>query len=221
VLIAALAMASPSQAMSILRGFALNLDGQVIDAGGPIPSTVDLGDFDLATGLGVVRVEIAPLPGLHDVLAFFDHDIDAALNTFFNETGSAVGTPESGLTWEIDEPGFVLGDLYENFAAGQLDGGIGTSVYGATVFPDDVAFGLGWRFALSPGETAVVTFTVSGTAPSGFHLSHADPDSPSALYASSSLTIVPEPGTALLVGWGLFVAAAVQRRVASGREGRR
>jgi hypothetical protein len=198
-------------ATSLLRQFALSLDGLIVDTSGPLPAFVDLSGFDLATGLGVVQVEYNDSPGAHAVLAFFDHDIDAATNTFFNEIGGVVGTPVAGESWEVDEPGFVLGDLYENFVSATLDEAVGMSVHGTTTFPDDVALALGWQFDLAPGEAASLLFSVDTAMPPGFHLFHSDPDSGETLYVTSTLRVIPEPGTGVLIAGGLMVCCAARR----------
>ena len=78
-------------------------------------------------------------PALHNILVFLDIEIDELVNTFFNEFGSVVGAPGAGLSWEIDEPGYVFGDIYTNFVAGALDGTNGVP----SGSPDDVSFALG------------------------------------------------------------------------------
>ena len=203
--------ARPVSATSFLRQFELNLDGEIFAGPGPFPATVDVTGFDFATGLGMVQLTHADSPGAHSVLALFDHEIDAATNTFFNEVGGAVGEPDAGQSWEVDEPGFMLGDLPENFVSGALDGAVGVSVFGTTSFPDDVATGLGWEFDLGPGETASLHFLVDTIAPAGFHLVQSDPDSGETLYLSSTLAIIPEPSTGLLVGLGLLGLGAARR----------
>ncbi len=142
--------------------------------------------------------------GIHYVAVFVDPEIDEPFNTFFNEYGSAVGTPAPGQTWEIDEPGFVFGDIYNNFLAGVLDNSNGVP----SIAPDDVSMALGWDFSLAAGETATVRFYITPVQPtSGFYLVQTDPDSPANLYFYSTFqrggVTVPEPGTMLLLGFGL------------------
>jgi hypothetical protein len=102
-----------------------------------------------------------------------------------------------------------------------LDNGIGTSVYGDTIFPDDVSMAMGWDFTLASDETATVDYLLSLIAPaSGFYLTHTDPDSQASIYFSSSLSIrgggdpppIPEPTTLLLVGIGLVGVAGFGRK---------
>jgi hypothetical protein len=183
-----------------LYGSGLNIDGVI--------SSPSLG----ATGLGTIQVIINTV-GAHNVDLFVDHEIDEPDNTWWNETGSATGAPAAGQSWEIDEPGWFDGDIYENFLASTLDNQVGISTHGDTYFPDDVSMAMGWDFTLAADETAIVRLILSETMPmSGFYLTHTDPDSPSpaSIYFSSTLEIdgngtqpIPEPTTLLLVGIGL------------------
>ncbi|GAB4249257.1 PEP-CTERM sorting domain-containing protein [Deferrisoma sp.] len=60
-------------------------------------------------------------------------------------------------------------------------------------------------------------FDVSDTPPAGgFYLVQDDPVANTTLYFSSSLQVVPEPGTLLLVGSGLAGLAGWRRRRARG-----
>lgn len=205
---------------------AFNLNGVEVPLyawGDSIPVTVpalpagfamDVSAFDFDTGLGTVSVRFSPAAaGDHYYIAgFFDHEIDEDINTYFNETGSAMGTPEAGQSWEIDEPGWVFGDIYDNLLAGTLD----NQVFDGDDIADDVAMAMGWDFTLASDlEFAIVDFILSETAPtSGFYLVQHDPDSQYDLFFSSSLDIgaVPEPGTLLLLGSG-FAGLVLLRRL--------
>ena len=206
-----------AQAATIaLFDYGFNIDGTVSMPfqGDPVPSGVNLSGFDDITGLGAIGVTMTGA-GAHSFDAFFDHEIDEAINTFFNETGAATGTALAGQSWEIDEPGDSNGDIFVNFQDSALDNGIGTSVFGNTTFPDDVSMAMGWDFSLAVGDMALIEFVLSELAPtSGFFLSHSDPDSNATIYLSSTLTVsaIPVPAAVWLFGSGLLGLIGIARR---------
>ena len=122
----------------------------------------------------------APLTGLR-LVVFLDADIDRSLNTFFNEYGTLValslppGAPAGSLApsaWEIDEPGFLFGDITQHLVTGSLDNTNGVPS-GA---PEDVSLALGFQFGtLAPGASLTASFLISQTEVGG--LSQTDPDS--------------------------------------------
>ncbi len=198
----------------------LNIDGLI--SGGLTGTGVDASAFDLITGLGSLVITFST-PGSHYLAAFFDHDIDETINTYFNEYGLQSGALGDGQSWEIDEPGWVYGDIYGHFAAGSLTDTNDIPSGG----PEDVSMAMGWNFTLSPGEIARITFLLSRVAPVGrFYLQQTDPETGPgtevSIYFSGDLTIsgetpkqVPEPGTAQLLCSGLFaliVFAGTRRR---------
>lgn len=196
--------------------YGFNIDGvvNVPSQGDPVPAEVDMSFFDTITGLGAISIDMTGA-GAHTFDAFFDHEIDEAINTFFNETGAATGIVAAGQSWEIDEPGFISGDIFENFQASVLDNGIGNSIHGNTVFPDDVSMAMGWDFALAVGEQATINILLSLSPPSsGFFLTHTDPDSNESISLSSTLSIsqVPVPAAIYLFGSGLLGMIGIARR---------
>ena len=142
---------------------------------------------------------------------FGESEIDEASNSFFDEVGSTSGTPAAGQSREIDEPGYVFGDICENFGLSALDNSIGT------LGPDDVSMAMAWHFVLADGEAGLVSFLISYEMPtSGFLLIHTDPDSQVSAYLSSRLTVrerqIPEPATAALLGLGFLSPSQARRR---------
>lgn len=196
----------------VLFDIAFNIDGDFHPLLTPFPSSVNDTAFDYSTGLGSLTVSLGD-PGFHYVGLFVDHEIDESTNTFYNEFGAVSGAPASGEEWEIDEPGWVFGDIYDNALNGALD----NSNAVPSSAPDDVSMALARAFLLGPGQSGEVTFTVSETAPaSGFYLRHVDPDSNASIYFSSSLSVtrgVPDSGATLpTLAMGCLGLAVAARR---------
>ncbi len=210
-----------SAAQITLEDWIFNIDGTTHEAffGDPLPTTGNLVD-----GLGVLSLEISGT-GNRDVIGFFDFEIDQFSNTFFNESGAVVGTPDVGQSWEIDEPKFFFGDIIDNVLAGALDN---TNNVPAGL-EDDVGFALGWNFNLLEDQVATIDFIFTDTLPDAeFFLEQYDPDSNFSLYAYSTLNIdfglvaqegptqqVDEPRSILLMmlgSLGLFVFRLGSRR---------
>ncbi|MBN2317854.1 MAG: PEP-CTERM sorting domain-containing protein [Acidobacteria bacterium] len=189
-----------------LYDFAYNIDGTFYEAslGDSLPAGFN------ASGLGTIMFTITGA-GSHNIDLFLDYEVDEAKNTFFNEYGDTSGTLAAGQSWEIDEPGFIFGDIYDNTELSTLDG------TNAVPFasPDDVSFALGWDFTLASEDTSTVKFITSLTQPvSGFYLSQFDPDSDITIYFSSTLDTgevppIPEPGTWILMLTGLALTGGI------------
>ncbi|MDD5054869.1 MAG: hypothetical protein PHZ00_01220 [Candidatus Peribacteraceae bacterium] len=113
-----------------------------------------------------VRFSIFIDPEIHDsaVLQKDEDGRDESSQEYANEFGEAIGWYGNGSgdavpdSWEIDEPGYVFGDLFNNLLLGTLDSRNGVSV----AYPDDVAVALGFKlgsFELGTGKTVTVLFS--------------------------------------------------------------
>ncbi|HEC16053.1 MAG TPA: PEP-CTERM sorting domain-containing protein [Sedimenticola sp.] len=165
-----------------------------------------------AEGLGAVKWKVTNNSGrnLASVwfFGFLDAEIDEPINSYFNESGVLVSVSGAGSgdaaadSWEIDEPGFTFGDIYNNLLAGSLDNGNGVPAGSE----DDVSLALGFDVgSLLAGESILAMFDTSLTNIGG--LSHADPDSNLTFYFNGVVEVqplsVPEPGTLMLVIIGM------------------
>jgi hypothetical protein len=230
-----IASLSTQAAVISLFEYGFNIDGVVSDIfnGGAVPGEVNVGGFNVGTGLGTITATISGA-GAHSFDAFFDHDIDQLLNFYFNEIGATGGgAAATGQSWEIDEPGFgspmpgtagspYFGDIFNNFVASTLDNQIFFDAFDgqSLLTPDDVSMALGWDFALAGAETAIISMMLSEVAPAGgFFLEQHDPDSQASIFLSSTLTIrggmdpIPEPSMVFLLGIGLTGLVASRRGV--------
>lgn len=213
-----------SAADIVLYDAIFNVNGAISEPffGDPLPAELNAGAFDFNTGLGTLAFTITGA-GNHSVITFLDHEIDEAVNTFFNENGAVNGAPAAGQSWEIDDPqNYIIGDVYAGslFNSNELLSLPPDPVTGGY----DVSMALGWDFTLAPLETAYINFVVAETAPNGFYLSHTDPETlgvtggvvPTTIYFSSNLTIrggqeppIPEPGTWILMLTGLALTGGI------------
>jgi hypothetical protein len=148
-------------------------------------------------------------------LSFLDAEIDEPINSFFNEYAVTAGSLAAGQSFEVDEPGFVSGDIYENLLLGSLDG---TNLI-AIGSPDDVSMALSFEVApLANGRKTTMEILVSeaGNSIGSFAIRHADVDPGSVTQISYSGRAfsgpIPEPRAALLYGAGLLlVSLSLQR----------
>lgn len=201
-----------------LEDWAFNIDGNVSEAsfGDPNPATGTLVD-----GLGTLSVDVTGL-GSHSVIGFLDFELFEGFNTFYNEFGVATGTPQIGQSWEIDEPGFIFGDIYDNVLNGSLDNSNGVSAG----FEDDVSIAFGWDFSLFANDLATISFTITDILPTvDFFLTQTDPDLNQSIYFYSALDIqitggpagpatIPEPSVLYLLlfaGFGLLIQKKIKK----------
>ncbi len=148
---------------------------------------------------------------------FLDAEIDELVNSAFNEFGALVRVNGAGSgdsapdSWEIDEPGFSFGDIFDNLLAGSLDNT--NSVPAAS--PEDVSLALGFDIGDVPaGNRIIATFQISQQDIGG--LSQTDPNSHVTFFFNGSVTVgppivsAPEPGILWLLGTGLVALLGVE-----------
>ena len=159
------------------------------------------------------------------ILAFVDLDVDAATNGYANEYGALVslGTPPGSIagaiaasSWEIDEPGFLFGNIFQHLNSGSLDNansvGIGSI--------DDVSFALGFVIPeVKANQRATVFVRLNSSDIGG--LVQVDPDSNMRIWVNGYAAMdapppmpetTPAPSSAILVLGSLAVTLAWQWR---------
>lgn len=174
-----------------------------------------------ADNLGQVSWQFSNNTGstLQDVSLFgyLDGEIDPDINSSFNEYGQYISVDGAGAgdenpdSWEIDEPGFVFGDIYDNLFNGALDNsnavGIGSE--------DDVSLALGFELGdILDGETWELILNISEADIGG--LFHGDADSGKGIYLTGAAHInrvisVDEPVPLVLFLIGIFGVFLVRR----------
>lgn len=151
---------------------------------------------------------------------FLDAEIDEIFNSFFNESGALISVLGMGAAdsaadfWEIDEPGFVFGDIFDNLQDGSLDNANGVPAGSE----DDVSLALGFDIGtFLSGQRLLVSLDLSLSDIGG--LRHSDPDSNSRFYFNGNAALqdivdVPEPGILLLLIIGL-AGLSITRKLSS------
>lgn len=198
--------------------YAFNVNGSFAHNAKPVvPGTViNTAGFDFTTGLGTITIDYDPgTTGNKFLIIWLNLDSESADNTFFNEYASVNGAAPANLMWEIDEPGYTTGNIFDNVQNNTLDGINGVP----QASPDDVSVAIGWNFNLAAGESALMTLNIGTNRPGGFSIQQTDPDTPVDIYFSTGLKInggggpiIPEPSTVVLLGGGLGVCLLLGKR---------
>lgn len=231
-----------------LQDFGININGTAYDYNNqsqPDPTTLSgmnatgfstytSGDM-LGTGLGQLIYTFDPgSAGSYFVNFYFD---ESAGTPFYNEYGSANGSPAAGTSWEIAQVNPSVGGIQfcswngsacapnASILPNSLDNTnhvpVGNTNYlnNCTVGPcnADVATALGFSFTLAANQEAVITVDQSTTAPtSGFYLQQVHPVDPAAdpanVYLSGGVSIQTTTGPPPVPepgSWILFGTIAV------------
>jgi hypothetical protein len=231
-------------------GTSVNVNGTVYAdyfGGGSTPLSaipgMNTAGWNASTGLGTLTyTDTGAATRSFDF--FVNLDLGSA---FWNEFGVANGTLNSGESFQIDVPDFDCdanrcGNIIANTSGGSLDnlnhvpgqldnynfdcGADGGGSVSAQC-NNDVSLALGLRYNVPLGTQAVLTFTLSNTAPSsGFYLSQTKPqdgeNDAETVYFSENLAIqplqaVPEPSSLALVS-ACFIALFLRHRKTTGAE---
>lgn len=151
------------------------------------------------------------------LFGYLDGEIDPDVNSSFNEYGQLISVDGTGAddvnpdSWEIDEPGFVFGNIYDNLFYGALDNsnavGVGSE--------DDVSLALGFELGdIFAGETWELILNISEADIGG--LFHGDADSGKGIYFNGEARIdrvisVDEPTPLALLFIGILGTVLVRR----------
>jgi len=137
------------------------------------------------------------------VFSYLNADIDFSTNTFYNEHASYIGNT-SAQSFEIDEPGYVFGDIFQNLLAGSLDNSNAIT----SQSPEDVSFALGFNlgdFGIGSWFEATVEISLSDIG----GIEHIDSDSNFSFFSNTFLTrsavAVSEPSVLSLFFVGVLV----------------
>jgi hypothetical protein len=198
----------------------------------PLPANVNGTNFDFTLGstdpnypttsasnnLGSVAVTLGAGVSQY-VLAYMDYDLNYNSSGSYQDYGTPVGAPGAGVTWELDDPN--ASNIFNDFAGNNLQNTNNVGTYSGPNTPCcDVSWALG-AGGLNVTSSAIVTFTVSTTAPaSGFYLQQTNgQDTSQNIYLSESVqynqSATPEPATMALFAIGLAGVLLARKRIAA------
>jgi len=150
------------------------------------------------------------------LMGFFDADL--GLNEFWNEYGEVYGDVSNEYSsWEIDEPGYLFGDIYDNLKTGNLDDSNNVPL----TWADDVSLALGFDISdWLAGDTIIATFNISEMLEAGQSgLAQFDLATQDKLYFSGNVQMesasVPEPNSLILFCAGLLGLLMTRKTIKS------
>jgi len=176
-------------------------------------------DSNLTNNLGTMTWSITNNTGgdvaSSQLMGFLDADLGVetpglGVLNYFDEYGEVFGPLDS---WEIDEPGFLFGDIYQHLQdTGVLDNTNNVPVGS----PEDVSLALGFEITnWLVGETIIATFLISEALNGQAGLGQFDTLTDDVLYFSGSVEnigVIPIPGSAGLMLSGLVLLAVARYR---------
>jgi hypothetical protein len=152
------------------------------------------------------------------LFGYVDAEIVETFNSFANEYGEYIGITGSGSgdinpdSWEIDEPGYVFGDIYYNLLSGSLD----NSNAVPAGLEDDVSLALGFELGdILVGQTWTMMLVISESDIGGLY--HGDAEGLAGAYVNGTVIVdaatpVPEPSAVLMFLLGMFGMTLLRRQ---------
>jgi MYXO-CTERM domain-containing protein len=215
--------------LNTLQDWCVNVSGDLSSCNGSMTSNaaVNLSAFDTAislNNLGTASITLSEGSGQY-VGFYADYDLDYADYLSYNDSAFTAAALVADQTDSIGDPNVFVDvaapshyALFNLFANNTLDNGNTAGTPGSDPQCCDIAFAMAFsNINVDSGGHAVVTFTVSSTAPqSGFYITQASNDgSVAPLYLSGDVSITsgsPEPSTFLLGAGSLVLGGFFVRR---------